>query len=121
MNTAERSRTVLLGSLFLLAAMSFCGRTGIANTPDEQLRAGCPRMIAPWARPFPDSSYKGYYIGGGAPLTGRVPSLFRGAGRYPDEGTFGVDYVPWRSKVQLRWYHGRRLQGGEGQYATEKE
>lgn len=70
-------------------------------------RAGNPHCVAPWARCTYGSDYCGYYVGGGAP--------FHGESRCPDEGTFGMDYKPWFSRVRLDWWHGR-YQGGQGQY-----
>jgi len=76
---------------------------------DLQLqRAGNPHRFAPWARCQDDRRYVGYFIGGGA--------AFGGDRRCPHEGTWGWDYrMPW-AKVNLGWFHGRRYQGGEGQY-----
>ena len=95
-------------------------------TEDPMARAGNPLCVAPWAlgvppwaRCFPDSNYKGYYVGGGAALYRHDATAFRGEGRYAHEGTFGVDYAPWYSRVQTRWFHGRKHQGGEGQYEPD--
>ncbi|MEO1999892.1 MAG: hypothetical protein ABGZ17_32010 [Planctomycetaceae bacterium] len=71
---------------------------------DEQ-RAGQPRCIAPWARCFPNAKYTGFYSGGGATFYGSPPTRFRGEPRYADEGTFGLDYDPWYSRVRLQWFH----------------
>lgn len=78
--------------------------------PEEQLgRAGCPHLVAPWARCPDDRHYTGYYVGGGAAYGGENRC-------YQCEGTWGYDYkLPW-SRVNLQWFHGRRRQGGEGQY-----
>lgn len=72
-------------------------------------RAGNPQTFMPWARCPDDRRYVGYYVGGGA--------AFGGDRRCPHEGTWGWDYQfrPW-VKVNLGWFHGRRYQGGEGQY-----
>ena len=80
-----------------------------APAGDCQLqRAGNPHCYAPWARCQDDRRYVGYYVGGGA--------AFGGDRRCPHEGTWGWDYkMPW-AKVNLGWFHGRRYQGGEGQY-----
>ncbi|GEM_PF-1874327 len=82
-------------------------------------RAGNPMCVAPWARPFPDSKYTGYYTGGGAALYGSPATAFRGEYRCINEGTFGVDYAPWYSRVRTQWFHGRKQQGGEGQYEPD--
>jgi hypothetical protein len=83
---------------------------------DRRARAGCPDCIAPWARCTYGSKYCGQYIGGGATRHGKRSTCLWGEPRYCDEGTFGMDYAPWYSRVELRWYHGKRTQGGEGQY-----
>jgi hypothetical protein len=87
----------------------------IVTPKNQQLeRAGCPQKYSIFARCRDDKHYTGYYIGGGA--------AFKGSGKmggdrpYAQEGTWGWDYAPWYSKVKLRWFHGRRYQGGEGQY-----
>ena len=90
---------------------------GVTETPMQ--RAGNPQCVAPWARSFPNSNYQGYYTGGGAALFGDRPTAFRGERRYPGEGTYGVDYAPGYSRVRLRWFHGRKQQGGEGQYEPD--
>lgn len=90
-------------------------------TPYEDLkRAGKPYRVAPWAHCTYDQNYSAYYVGGGAALSHDEPTHFRGERRYPDEGTFGVDYDPWYSRVRLQWFHGRRSQGGEGQYEPDR-
>ena len=76
--------------------------------PLQLQRAGNPHCYAPWARCQDDRRYIGYFTGGGA--------AFGGDRRCPHEGTWGWDYrMPW-AKVNLGWFHGRRYQGGEGQY-----
>lgn len=84
-----------------------------SQTQDEHLqRTGCPNSIAPWTRCPDDRRYVGYYVGGGA--------AFGGEPRYCDEGTWGWDYaLPW-TRVKLGWFHGRRHQGGEGQYNPDR-
>lgn len=74
-------------------------------------RAGNPHCIAPWARTTYGPDYCGYYVGGGSP--------WRGDERCPHEGTWGVDYAPWWSRVRLNWWHGQRFQGGAGQYEPD--
>jgi len=75
---------------------------------DDEQRAGQPRCIAPWARCFPNQKYTGFYSGGGAAFYGTPPNRFRGEPRYEDEGTFGLDYDPWYSRVRLQWFHRNR-------------
>jgi hypothetical protein len=82
-------------------------------------RAGCPNSIAPWARFTYGRRYCGYFVGGGAALYGKRPSLLRGEPRFSHEGTWGVDYNPWYSRVRLQWFHGRRRQDGEGTYEPD--
>jgi hypothetical protein len=86
----------------------------------EQTRAGFPRRISRLAQPFPTAEYRGYYVGGGAAWFGSPPDAFHGENRRNDEGTFGVDYAPWYSNVRLHWFHGRKQQGGEGQYEPDE-
>jgi hypothetical protein len=88
---------------------------------DDERRAGYPHRIADWARPFPDSNYRGYHVGGGAAFFGRPPDRLHGENRRDHEGTFGVDYMPWYSRVRLHWFHGRNYQGGEGQYEPDEK
>ncbi len=83
-------------------------------------RAGNPHLISRWARCFPGSTYKGYYVGGGAARRKVAASSFYGEHRYVNEGTFGVDYAPWYSRVTLRWFHGRKYQDGEGHYEPDE-
>jgi hypothetical protein len=57
----------------------------------------------------------GYYVGGGVPLG-------HGAGRRPDDGTWGWDDTGchlFRRRVILGWSHGRKPQGGTGAYRTD--
>lgn len=83
------------------------------QTEDGLARAGCPHQVASHAHVGYGSKYVAYYVGGGAPHS-------KGECRYTNEGTFGVDYKPifpgFRRSTSLGWWHGRRLQGGEGQY-----
>lgn len=96
------------------------GRAAHHTMPENGMeRAGNPRCISPLAKCFPDMKYKGYYVGGGAAWYHTRSTAFRGECRRPDEGTFGVDYAPWYSRVQQRWFHGRKQQGGEGQYESD--
>ncbi|QDT36409.1 hypothetical protein [Stratiformator vulcanicus] len=72
---------------------------------------GYPNRLFPWADCTYDEKYSGYYVGGG-------DSKGNGC-RYRNEGTFGVDYDPWYSRVSLGWLHGRRLQNGYGVYEAD--
>ena len=85
----------------------------LAQSEDRLARAGCPHQIAKYAKVGYGRQYVAYYVGGGA----RTP---KGGARVVDEGTFGVDYMPivpgFRRSVVLGWWHGRRSQGGTGQY-----
>ena len=83
------------------------------QSEDGLSRAGCPHQIARYARVGYGRPYVAYYVGGGAPTP-------KGEPRGVHEGTFGVDYRPivpgFRGATVLGWWHGRRAQGGEGQY-----
>ncbi len=81
---------------------------------ERHARAGHPQCISPLADWSNTVHYWGYYVGGGNPFT-RGP--LAGDHRHIRcEGTWGWDYVPFYSRVRLRWWHGRRYQDGEGQY-----
>lgn len=86
---------------------------------DPMERAGHPLCMSPLARSFPDSKYKAYYVGGGAAWYAPRATVFRGECRRLSEGTFGVDYNPWYSRVKTRWFHGRKYQDGEGSYEPD--
>jgi hypothetical protein len=87
---------------------------GHAHASYGHERAGYPLTIAPWARYTYGPKYRGYYVGGGTPPSRR---LFPPAEpRFLSEGTWGMDYAPPWSRVELLWTHGRRYQGGQGQY-----
>lgn len=107
----------------IIAAAVICTVSPLAQTvygqsEDDLARAGCPHLIAPWARPGYGSKYLVYYVGGGS------KTFYRSEGRRADEGTFGVDYMPivpgFRHSVALGWWHGRRYQGGAGEYEPNK-
>jgi hypothetical protein len=40
--------------------------------------------------------------------------------RFSGEGTWGMDYAPDWSHVELLWTHGRRKQSGPGQYEPNR-
>ena len=118
--------TVLGGLVFSILMFSraqiVAGDSQVAHhsVPENGMeRAGNPRCISPLAKCFPDMKYKGFYVGGGAAWYHTKSTAFRGESRMPHEGTFGVDYAPWYSRVQQRWFHGRKQQGGEGQYESD--
>jgi hypothetical protein len=75
-------------------------------------RAGCAMLVRPHAIPSNTRPYGGYWVGGGAPVFGRGPTL--------DEGTFGWDYfgltIPKR--IAGNWTSSR-YQGGPGAYKTD--
>lgn len=106
-------RFVLFTSLSLVVALAISHQDAWAQSEDDLVRAGCPNQIARHARVGYGKDYVVYYVGGGA----RSP---KGEARYVEEGTFGVDYRPivpgFRNTVALGWWHGRRWQGGGGQY-----
>lgn len=94
---------------------------GWHGAADPLDRVGNPQNVAPWAKlTYTPKCYSGYYVGGGAPWYGPA-SHFKGEPRYPLEGTWGVDYDPWYSRVRLQWYHGTRFQGGRGQYEPDEK
>lgn len=95
------------------------GRATLHNRETPAQRAGHPKRIAPWATTWPNRKTRGYYVGGGAALFGFPASRLYGEGRRTNEGTFGVDYMPWYSNYSQHWYHGQNQQGGEGQYEAD--
>ena len=96
-----------------IASTLLTGNVFAQSSEDDLVRAGCPQLIKKSARVGYGPKYVAYYVGGGA-------SSFHGEPRYCEEGTFGVDYKPigpgFRDGVTLGWWHGRRWQGGTGQY-----
>lgn len=97
----------------LISLVTGLSLTAIGRSEDALTRAGCPHQVAWYARPGYGNKYIVYYVGGGA-------GTCRGEPRYCNEGTFGVDYMPivpgFHEAVALKWWHGRRNQGGPGQY-----
>jgi hypothetical protein len=79
-------------------------------------RAGNPECISPLAGPSESKRSVGYYVGGGARVSGCL-----GEERRHEEGTWGTDYegLVIRKKIDLRWSHGKRYQGGVGSYPTD--
>jgi hypothetical protein len=96
---------------------------GAASTPSHpdwnHDRAGHPTTIAPWARLTYGPHYRGYYVGGGTPPT-RMKFVPPADWRFLGEGTWGMDFAPDWSHVELLWTHGRRRQGGQGQYEPDR-
>jgi hypothetical protein len=75
-------------------------------------RSGYSQCTARYAHPSRECHGVGYYVGGGA--------AFGGDYRCCDEGTWGWDYLGRIPKaIQLKWWHGRRYQGGTGAYRTD--
>lgn len=88
----------------------------------SQLRhslAGNPQCVKQNARLTYDSRYTAYYVGGATPF--KRHGCLGGDKRCSDEGTFGVDYAPWYSRVNLRWSHGILFQDGTGQYEPDRK
>lgn len=98
----------------LVAAAAGCGHTCWCKPAHKDAaRAGHPAEVSACAVPSDTGRYVGYAVGGGAACKGDGPGC--------DEGTWGWDYgglgVP--AKVDLGWWHGRRAQGGTGDYRTD--
>ena len=110
-NHPFRCQFITAGTVFGL--LLFVGQAIVASAEDDLVRAGCPNQISRHARVSNAKGYVAYYVGGGA-------SPHKGENRTSREGTFGVDYMPivpgFRNGVVLQWWHGRRPQGGPGQY-----
>ncbi len=105
-----------LAILFIPIASGRCAVEGPACCQETlcagHVRAGCPQVVSPHARPSDTPGYWGYYAGGGAAMHGQP--------RCPNEGTWGWDYVGlFRKRVILDWWHGAHAQGGGGAYATD--
>jgi hypothetical protein len=79
----------------------------------EHQRAGCAMLVRPHAIPSNTRFYGGYAVGGGAAVRGDQPLA--------SEGTFGWDYfgMTFAKRIDLNWWHGRRYQGGTGQYQAD--
>jgi hypothetical protein len=93
--------------------------TGSLQATDAaHARAGYPQRVAPWARLTYGPDYAGYLVGGGKVPT-RIPRKIQAQPPYSDEGTWGMDYAPWWTKVDLLWTHGQLYQGGTGQYEPD--
>jgi len=83
---------------------------------DQFRRAGDPQRISPLAKPTESPHEEGYYVGGGARERSRTSDE-----RRINEGVWGTDYaglvIP--KHTNLRYWHGRRSQGGTGSYPTD--
>jgi hypothetical protein len=82
-------------------------------TPHTWEQAGYPLEVGMAMESY-NEHYSGSYVGGG--------SLFGHHVRCSDAGTWGWDYTPFRpmsSRIFLSWSHGRRYQGGTGNYKTD--
>jgi hypothetical protein len=83
---------------------------------DQFHRAGDPQCVSPLAKSAESPFEEGYYVGGGARVKGCL-----GEERRDNEGTWGMDYtgILFHKKIELRWSHGKRYQGGVGAYRTD--
>lgn len=103
----------LVGAVLLLAG---CKCLSSPEHNDER-RAGFPTETSHCARPSDTGRYVGYAVGGGA-----APCCCcKGDAPTDDEGTWGWDYpgLCLPSRIRLDWWHGRREQGGAGDYRTD--
>lgn len=126
MNSPSRFRQSLVVTLLALAVTPL---TALPALTAEGPAPACPREVCPhsggadevasWAIDTYSGPYRGHYIGGGS-IRHAGQRRCAGEPRCYDEGTFGVDYDPWWSRVGLYWTHGRRYQSGHGQYETER-
>ncbi len=85
---------------------------------NRRVQSGFPYSLSKRASFTYNDRYQGYYVGGGVP-TGWRKGKSRGEPRYDNEGTWGVDYAPFYSRVVSNWSHGRLFQGGTGQYEPD--
>ncbi len=85
---------------------------------NRRVRAGCPLSLSRLASISDHGRYHGYYVGGGVPARGGIG--FQGEPRFDNEGTWGMDYAPFYSRVASAWSHGRLFQGGIGQYEADQ-
>ena len=94
---------------FPMAGLAFVLCAGLTWAEDHSYYPEVGRC----ARPSKGPDYTGYYVGGGAPC--------RGEPRCSTEGTWGWDYKGrcFSRNVWLDWWHGRRYQGGSGNYKTD--
>jgi hypothetical protein len=90
-----------------------------ACDPDRHAQSGYGLCVAPWAVPSGGPKYKSYYVGGSM-FPWRWAHKARPEPRFPWEGTWGTDYVPAWTRVELWWTHGRLYQDGGGQYEPDR-
>ena len=103
---------VATGLMLVGGPVSVAGSAAKESSSSQSARAGHPHKVAPWARLSIGPRHRGYYVGGGAVSGGDGRDVRR-------EGTWGWDYAPRWTRVRLRWSHGRRLQGGGGEYRSD--
>jgi hypothetical protein len=79
----------------------------------DHARAGCAMLVRSRAIPSNTRHYGGYWLGGGVPVIGAVPVA--------EDGTYGWDYfgILFSKRIDLRYSHGHRYQGGTGAYKTD--
>jgi hypothetical protein len=96
--------------LAIAAAVVSLAGAAFGQTCDGQY--GAYGELSRFARPSDTGRYFGYYVGGGSPC--------RGDERMPCEGTWGWDYGGFHfvPRIDLLWNHGRKYQGGTGQYES---
>lgn len=85
---------------------------------DRHAKSGYAHTVAPWAKWAYGPKYKSYYVGGSQAPFHYTPAVAQHP-RTLDEGTWGTDYAPWYSKVQLNWTHGQLYQDAGGQYEPD--
>ena len=103
---------VATGLLLVVGHVGSTESIAAEKSRSQMARAGYPQRVAPWARLSSGKRHRGYYVGGGAVSGGDSRDVRR-------EGTWGWDYAPRWTRVRLRWLHGRRLQGGGGEYRSD--
>ncbi len=116
MPNLSRSLPVFCAVMTLSVCLTACAGHPWYHLPAkdkcDMKRSGWANMVHKGAICSFDEKYKGYYVGGGS-------AFIYGEPRQSTEGTFGVDYAPWYSRVNLGWNHGSRYQGGAGSYGTD--
>ncbi len=95
-----------------------CPKCGKGVPWGRHAQSGYGLWVAPWAVPTGGPDYKSYYVGG-SKLPWRWARKARPEPRFPWEGTWGTDYVPALTRVELWWTHGRLDQDGGGQYEPD--
>lgn len=95
-----------------------CGNS-VACDADRHAQSGYGLCVAPWAVPSGGPKYKSYYVGGSM-FPWRWAHKAQPEPRFPWEGTWGTDYAPAGTRVELWWTHGRLHQDGGGQYEPDR-